>query len=118
MAAGEAIHRLPSPLHLWYAVVNTTDKTRRKPSMPSVPRSSGPKSEEDFVGSQKSRSTFWMLHLPTNVYLLLFFTLGKGMQLTIATLNVNYYAYSLGYHPDFIGLLSAMPALGALVSSV
>jgi len=86
--------------------------------MPSVPRSSGPKSEEDVVGSQKSRSTFWMLHLPTNVYLLLFFTLGKGMQLTIATLNVNYYAYSLGYHPDFIGLLSAMPALGALVSSV
>jgi MFS family permease len=56
--------------------------------------------------------------LPFNVYLLLFFTLGKGFQLTIATLNVNYYAYSLGYHPDFIGLLSAMPALGSLISSV
>jgi MFS family permease len=57
-------------------------------------------------------------HLPRNVYLLLFFTLGKGFQITIATLNVNYYAYSLGYHPDFIGLLSAMPALGSLLSSV
>ena len=58
------------------------------------------------------------LHLPGNVYLLLFFTLGKGFQLTIATLNINYYAHSLGYRPDFIGLLSAMPALGSLVSSV
>ncbi len=60
----------------------------------------------------------WMLHLPRNVYLLLFFTLGKGFQLTIATLNINYYAHSLGYRPDFIGLLSAMPALGSLISSV
>jgi MFS family permease len=59
-----------------------------------------------------------LLHLPGNVYLLLFFTLGKGFQLTIATLNINYYAHSLGYRPDFIGLLSAMPALGSLVSSV
>src|SRR5438445_6631013 len=59
-----------------------------------------------------------MLHLPRNVYLLLFFTLGKGFQLSIATLNVNYYAHSLGYHPDFIGLLSAMPAIGALISAV
>jgi MFS family permease len=57
-------------------------------------------------------------HLPRNVYLLLFFTLGKGFQLTIATLTVNYYAYSLGYHPDFIGLFSAMPALGALASAI
>jgi MFS family permease len=56
--------------------------------------------------------------LPTNVYLLLFFTLGKGFQLTISTLTVNYYAHSLGYRPDFIGLLSAMPALGSLVSAV
>jgi len=56
--------------------------------------------------------------LPINVYLLLFFTLGKGFQLTISTLTVNYYAHSLGYHPDFIGLLSAMPALVSLVSAV
>jgi MFS family permease len=59
-----------------------------------------------------------VLHLPRNVYLLLFFTLGKGFQLTIATLNVNYYAHSLGYRPDFIGLLSAMPAMGALISAI
>lgn len=56
--------------------------------------------------------------LPINVYLLLFFTMGKGFQLTIATLNINYYAHSLGYKPDFIGVLSAMPALGSLLSSV
>lgn len=59
-----------------------------------------------------------LLHLPRNVYLLLLFTLGKGFQLTIATLTVNYYAYSLGYHPDFIGIFSAMPALGALIGAV
>lgn len=66
--------------------------------------------------SQRVFSSF--LHLPRNIYLLLFFTLGKGFQLTIATLTVNYYAYSLGYHPDFIGLFSAMPALGALASAI
>ncbi|HCF87858.1 MAG TPA: hypothetical protein DEV72_21960, partial [Ktedonobacter sp.] len=55
---------------------------------------------------------------PINVYLLLFFTMGKGFQITIATLSINYYAHSLGYRPDFIGLLSAMPAIGSLMSSV
>lgn len=59
-----------------------------------------------------------LLHLPKNVYLLLFFTLGKGMQLTISTLTVNLYAHSLGYHPDFIGIFSAMPALGAMVGAL
>jgi MFS family permease len=59
-----------------------------------------------------------LLRLPRNVYLLLFFTLGKGMQLTIAILTVNYYAYSLGYRPDFIGVFSAMPALGAMVGAL
>src|SRR5712692_9335491 len=67
---------------------------------------------------RKPRFTLSVLHLPRNVYLLLFFTLGKGFQLSIATLNVNYYAHSLGYQPDFIGLLSAMPAIGALISAV
>ena len=41
-----------------------------------------------------------------------------GFLLSIATLNVNYYAHSLGYQPDFIGLLSAMSAIGALISAV
>ncbi len=59
-----------------------------------------------------------LLHLPKNVYLLLFFTTGKGMQLTIATLTVNLYAYSLGYRPDFIGVFSAMPAIGAMVGAL
>ena len=82
-------------------------------------RSESVKRQETIAGRKAAfsfLSTF--RHLPFNVYLLLFFTLGKGFQITIATLNVNYYAYSLGYHPDFIGLLSAMPALGSLVSSV
>jgi MFS family permease len=59
-----------------------------------------------------------MLHLPKNVYLLLFFTLGKGVQLTIAALTINLYAHSLGYRPDFIGVFSAMPALGAMVGAL
>ncbi|WP_151728172.1 MULTISPECIES: MFS transporter [Thermogemmatispora] len=58
------------------------------------------------------------LQLPRDVYLLLFYTLGKGFQLTIGTLDINYYAHSLGYQPDFIGLLSALPALGSLISAV
>ncbi len=74
--------------------------------------------EVKTVLPRKPRFTLSVLHLPRNVYLLLFFTLGKGFQLTIATLNVNYYAHSLGYQPDFIGLLSAMPAIGALISAV
>jgi MFS family permease len=74
--------------------------------------------EVNTVPPRKPRFTLTVLHLPRNVYLLLFFTLGKGFQLTIATLNVNYYAHSLGYQPDFIGLLSAVPAIGALISAV
>jgi len=74
--------------------------------------------EVNTVLPRKTRFTMTLLHLPRNVYLLLIFTMGKGFQLTIATLNVNYYAHSLGYQPDFIGLLSAVPALGALISAV
>lgn len=59
-----------------------------------------------------------VLHLPRNVYLLLLFTTGKGFQLSISTLTLNYYVHSLGFHPDFIGIFNAMPALGALVSAV
>jgi MFS family permease len=67
---------------------------------------------------EQKHQRFFVFDLPKNVYLLLFFTLGKGFQLTIATLTLNYYAYSLGYHPDFIGLFSAMPAIGALLGAV
>ncbi len=74
--------------------------------------------EVKTVPPRKPRFKLSVLHLPRNVYLLLFFTLGKGFQLTIATLNINYYAHSLGYLPDFIGLLSAMPAIGALISAI
>src|SRR5437588_10701734 len=56
--------------------------------------------------------------LPRNVYILLIFTTGKGFQLSISTLTLNYYVHSLGYQPEFIGVFSAMPAIGALVSAV
>src|SRR5437588_2517075 len=59
-----------------------------------------------------------LFQLPRNVYLLLIFTTGKGFQLSISTLTLNYYVHSLGYQPDFIGVFSAMPAIGALVSAV
>lgn len=53
-----------------------------------------------------------------NVYLLLLFTLGKGLQLSIGQVAINLYAYSLGYDKQFIGILTAMPALGALLAAV
>jgi len=77
-----------------------------------------PNSAPNVTTSTEQRSKPWMLQLPIYVYLLLFFTMGKGFQITIATLSINYYAHSLGYRPDFIGLLSAMPAIGSLMSSV
>jgi hypothetical protein len=79
-----------------------------------MPLASSPSESHTHIDETSQRGFFAsFFHLPRNVYLLLFFTLGKGFQLTIATLTVNYYAYSLGYHPDFIGLFSAMPALAA-----
>ena len=86
--------------------------------MASAPNTAQPAKAPNAPREKKRSILPEMFHLPRNVYLLLFFTLGKGFQLTIATLNITYYAHSLGYKPDFIGLLSAMPALGSLVSSV
>ena len=89
--------------------------------MSSAPGTPEEKAAADGAGAAvppKPRLTLTVLHLPLNVYLLLFFTLGKGFQLSISTLTVNYYAHSLGYRPDFIGILSAMPALGSLVSAI
>jgi len=87
-------------------------------SAPGTPEEKAAAHGAGAVVPPKSRLTLTVLHLPLNVYLLLFFTLGKGFQLSISTLTVNYYAHSLGYRPDFIGLLSAMPALGSLVSAI
>lgn len=68
--------------------------------------------------SQKRSLICSHLHLPRNVYLLLIFTTGKGFQISISLLTLNYYVHSLGYRPDFIGLFSAVPAIGALVGAV
>jgi MFS family permease len=84
--------------------------------MPLIPAS--PEQEGKHIASQKRRLSLGVLRLPRNVYILLCFTLGKGFQLSISTLTVNYYAHSLGYRPDFIGLLSAMPALGTLAVAI
>ena len=73
---------------------------------------------QDREPSQKRSFVPSSLHLPRNVYLLLLFTTGKGFQLSISALTLNYYVHSLGYHPDFIGVFSAMPAIGALISAV
>src|SRR5712692_2498525 len=73
---------------------------------------------QDRDPSQKRSFVSSFLHLPRNVYLLLLFTTGKGFQLSLSALTLNYYVHSLGYQPDFIGVFSAMPAIGALVSAV
>jgi MFS family permease len=73
---------------------------------------------QDREPSQKHSFVSSFLHLPRNVYLLFLFTTGKGFQLSISALTLNYYVHSLGYQPDFIGVFSAMPAIGALVSAV
>src|SRR2546421_7139540 len=85
--------------------------------MASAPNSSESSTTQDIVVREKPAFS-GMLHLPRNVYLLLFFTLGKGFQLSISALTLNYYVHSLGYRPDFIGVFNAMPAIGALVSAV
>lgn len=53
-----------------------------------------------------------------NVYLLLLFTLGKGFQLSIAAVSINLYVFSLTHDERFVGVIAAMPAIGALVASV
>ncbi len=73
---------------------------------------------QDRDPSKKRSLVSSLLHLPTNVYLLLLFTTGKGFQLSLSALTLNYYVHSLGYRPDFIGVFSAMPAIGSLVSAV
>ena len=73
---------------------------------------------QDGGSSQKRSFVPTFLHLPRNVNLLLLFTTGKGFQLSISVLTLNYYVHSLGYHPDFIGVFSAMPAIGALISAI
>src|SRR5437660_1314955 len=78
-------------------------------------------SESTHQGGASSQNRSFVssyLHLPRNVYLLLLFTTGKGFQLSISALTLNYYVHSLGYRPDFIGIFNAMPAIGALVSAV
>ncbi len=91
------------------------------PSVPNVPKITIPLQPEPSnaiiqPGFVQLRSS--LRSLPRNVYILYLFTTGKGFQLTIALLNISYYAHSLGYRPDFIGVLNAASAVGALVGAV
>ena len=91
------------------------------PSVPNVPKITIPLQSESspvIVQSGLAHLRSSLRSLPRNVYILYLFTLGKGFQLTIALLNINYYAHSLGYRPDFIGVLNAASAIGALVGAV
>ena len=85
--------------------------------MPFVSDTSESTTQDKNLAQKRSyRPSF--LHLSRNVYILLIFTTGKGFQLSISTLTLNYYVHSLGYQPEFIGVFSAMPAIGALISAV
>lgn len=75
-------------------------------------------STQESARPQKRAFGASFFHLPRNIYLLLLFTTGKGFQLSISALTLNYYVHSLGYDPTFIGIFSAMPAIGSLVSAV
>jgi MFS family permease len=85
--------------------------------MSLVPRTSE-STIRDREPPQKRSWVSSLFHLPRNVYILLIFTTGKGFQLSLSALTLNYYVHSLGYQPEFIGIFSAMPAIGALISAV
>ncbi len=85
------------------------------PQVPNVQTSTRPESSAQSLWTRMLTS---LRSLPRNVYILYFFTIGKGFQLTIAMLNISYYAHSLGYKPDFIGVLNAAGAMGALLGAV
>ncbi|MDE3230453.1 MAG: MFS transporter, partial [Chloroflexota bacterium] len=55
---------------------------------------------------------------PRNVWLLLLFTLGKGIQLSIGQVTLTLYLASIGFKSDFIGLLIGVPAIGALIAAL
>jgi hypothetical protein len=52
-------------------------------SAPDTPEEQAAADGAGTVVPPKPRLTLTVLHLPLNVYLLLFFTLGKGFQLTM-----------------------------------
>jgi MFS family permease len=53
-----------------------------------------------------------------NVWLLLFFTLGKGFQISIGAVTINLYVYSLGYQQGFVGLFAGTSALASLLMAI
>ncbi len=70
------------------------------------------------AAANRPRTSVVRTHFDRNVYLMLMYTLGKGLQLSIAAISINLYAYSLGYRSDFIGLLAGMPSLGGVIAGV
>src|SRR5438270_9614673 len=105
------------PLHFLFQLKRVSPLVGRNFLMSLVPDTSE-STNQGGASSQNRSFVPSFLHLPRNVYLLLIFTTGKGFQLSISTLTLNYYVHILGFRPDFIGVFNAIPALGALVSAV
>jgi MFS family permease len=59
----------------------------------------------------------WM-RFNRSIWILLFFTLGKGFQISIGAVTINLYVYSLGYKEDFVGLFAGMSAIAALLMAI
>jgi hypothetical protein len=70
--------------------------------MPSVSGTSKSTIQDKNL-SQKRSFIPPFFHLSRNVYILLLFTTGKGFQLSISTLTLNYYVHSLVLQRDFWG---------------
>ncbi|HLY29548.1 MAG TPA: MFS transporter [Ktedonobacterales bacterium] len=91
----------------------------RVPPSPPVPQTSHEAMNRPVLSAGPLRRAIRpYLGYSRNVYLLLLFTLGKGIQLSIGLVVTNLYAYSVGYRQDFIGVLAAAPSLGALLAAV
>ena len=64
------------------------------------------------------RSRLSWMRFNRSIWILLFFTLGKGFQLSIGAVTINLYVYSLGYKEEFVGLFAGMSALSALLMAI
>ncbi|HEX9068998.1 MAG TPA: MFS transporter, partial [Ktedonobacterales bacterium] len=79
---------------------------------------SGPQATRDAVLRQAHAALAVARGFERNVWIILIFTLGKGLQLTIVNVTLSLYAHSLGFDNALIGALVAVPSIGALIASV
>src|SRR6185437_14332486 len=92
---------------------------RERRDEPSMARVAGKRpGAGPALRARASRAVAATRGYPRNVYLLLLFTLGKGIQLSIGAVTLTLYAYSIGYKQDFVGLLVAVPSIGSLLAAI